>query len=417
MSIFFHIDVNSAFLSWSAIQKLNKGSSIDLREIPSIIGGDSSTRHGIVLAKSIPAKAYGIETAEPIVSALRKCPNLYIEPSDHGFYEEQSELFVEYLRSVCPDIEQVSIDECYMDFTPIASRYPDYMTAAALIKDTIQERFHFTVNVGISDRKVLAKMASDFQKPNRIHTLFHDEIQKKMWPLPVNNLFMCGKSSAEVLNKLGILTIGDLAKSSTEVLTANLKGHGILLYEYANGIDASKVQTTQPELKGVGNSTTLPKDIIDASNAYPVLLSLAESVSSRLRAAQKMCSSVTVEIKYATFSSCSRQVTLSAPTNVSKELYQTAIMLFDNLWDKKPIRLLGLRTTKLSDLTEPIQLGLFDSPNVLNNKKTPSHEKYHKLDLALDEIKRKFGKDAVKPLSSISGKQKGTADDKLQNPS
>ncbi|MBR2403556.1 MAG: DNA polymerase IV, partial [Lachnospiraceae bacterium] len=213
MSIFFHIDVNSAFLSWSAIRKLNNGSDIDLREIPSIIGGDTKTRHGIVLAKSIPAKKYGISTAEPIVSALRKCPTLMIEPPDHAYYEEQSKLLMDYLRELSPRIEQVSIDECYMDFTPIAKDYPSPEIAAHMIKDEVKARFGFTVNVGISDRKVLAKMASDFKKPDLVHTLYHDEIEKKMWPLPISSLYMCGKSSVDALKKLEILTIGDLAKA------------------------------------------------------------------------------------------------------------------------------------------------------------------------------------------------------------
>lgn len=188
--IFFHIDVNSAYLSWSAVRRLKNGDTTDLREIPSIIGGDTSNRHGIVLAKSIPAKAFGIYTSEPVVSALRKCPNLVMESPDHQYYSEQSHLLMEHLRSFCPQIEQVSVDECYMDFTPIMHDYASPVEGATIIKDSVRERFGFTVNIGVSDRKILAKMASDFKKPDLVHTLFHDEIRQKMWPLR-SLLFLC----------------------------------------------------------------------------------------------------------------------------------------------------------------------------------------------------------------------------------
>ncbi len=224
-----HIDVNSAYLSWSALEKLHNGSAVDLRAIPAIIGGDMAKRHGVVLAKSIPAKAYGIVTGEPIVNALRKCPGLTLEAPDHQLYHRRSQELMALLADFCPDIEQVSVDECYMDYTPISSQYPSARDAAELIRERVCRELGFTVNVGISDRKVLAKMASDFKKPNLVHTLYADEIQEKMWPLPVSSLFMCGHSSVEALRKLEIITIGDLARADREILAAHLKSHGILL--------------------------------------------------------------------------------------------------------------------------------------------------------------------------------------------
>jgi len=227
--IIFHIDVNSAFLSWSALQELEKGSTTDLRLVPSIVGGDISKRHGVVLAKSIPAKAYGITTGEPVVNAFRKCPTLISVAPDHELYHRQSARLMEYLSGICPDIEQVSIDECYMDFSPVATKYTSPEAAAEAIKDEVYQKFKFTVNVGISDKKVLAKMASDFKKPNLVHTLYSHEIRKKMWPMPVSSLFLCGRSSAETLKKLGILTIGDLAQADPAILDAHLKSHGLTL--------------------------------------------------------------------------------------------------------------------------------------------------------------------------------------------
>lgn len=400
--VFFHIDVNSAFLSWSALEKLHNGSALDLRTIPSVIGGDMAKRHGVVLAKSIPAKAYGIVTGEPIVNALRKCPSLTLEPPDHKLYHRRSRELMTLLSDFCPDIEQVSVDECYMDYTPIASRYPSPEAAAHLIKDRVFQELEFTVNVGISDRKVLAKMASDFRKPNLVHTLYSYEIQRKLWPLPLSSLFMCGRSSAETLRKLEILTIGDLANTDRSILAAHLKSHGLLLWEYANGIDASEVVTEQSEAKGIGNSTTLSKDAADKETAHRVLLSLAESVARRLRDSGQAAGMVSTEIKYNTFRKVSHQTTLLSPTSQTDTIYRTACSLFDEIWDGTPVRLLGIRSSKLTSEGEPVQMSLFDLdaaplPQAAQDTspKPPSSRKKEQLEQALDTIRKRYGADAV----------------------
>lgn len=396
--IIMHIDVNSAYLSWSALEKLHNGSDIDLRTIPAIIGGDMAKRHGVVLAKSIPAKAYGIVTGEPIVNAMRKCPNLTLEPPNHQLYHRRSQELMALLSDICPDIEQVSVDECYMDYTPISSRYPSARDAAELIREQVLRQLGFTVNVGISDRKVLAKMASDFKKPNLVHTLYSYEIQEKMWPLPVSSLFMCGHSSVEALRKLEIITIGDLARADRDILAAHLKSHGILLWEYANGIDDSEVTTVQADAKGIGNSTTLSQDAVDKETVYRVLLSLAESVSRRLRASDQMAGMISTEIKYNTFKKVSHQTTLLTPTNHTDTIYQTACALFDEIWDGTPVRLLGIRSSKLSSCEAPVQLSLFDLP-VQTNKAAasplPSSRKQAQLDDALDSIRKRYGANAI----------------------
>ena len=252
--IIFHIDVNSAFLSWSAQKRLEKGDPVDLRTIPSIVGGDQELRHGVVLAKSVPARRYGILTGEPIVNALRKCPSLTIEPPDHKLYHEKSRALMAFLSRICPEIEQLSVDECFMDFTPIRNRFPSPEQAAETIKNRIRDTFGFTVNIGISDKKVLAKMASDFKKPDLVHTLYSSEIEEKMWPLPVSSLYMCGKSSTQALRKLEIRSIGDLARADRDVLSSHLKSHGLMLWEFANGIDDSVVVSAPEQAKGIGNS-------------------------------------------------------------------------------------------------------------------------------------------------------------------
>lgn len=388
--IIFHIDVNSAYLSWSALKLLQEHpESTDIRTIPAIIGGNRETRHGIVLAKSVPAKKiYHIQTAEPVASALKKCPSLTIVPPDHQLYSRYSKKFVGFLRSLTPEIEQVSIDECFLDYTGIAHHFPSPEAGAAYIHNYIFEQFGFTVNVGISSNKVLAKMASDFEKPDKTHTLFPEEIQQKMWPLPISSLFMAGHASVAVLQKLEINTIGDLARTHPSILSLHLKSHGKMLWEYANGIDPSPIESEPAQAKGIGNSTTLARDLTTASEAYPILEQLCQKVGSRLKAAGQSANNLCVEIKYASFDKYTRQMPLTAPTQEGKELYRCACVLFDALWNGNPIRLLGVRSGKLTNAGEPFQMDLFSYDPVATAKR-------QKLDQAMEKIKKKYGSDAI----------------------
>ncbi len=387
--IIFHIDVNSAYLSWTALERLRSGEQTDLRLIPSIIGGDMQRRHGVVLAKSIPARKYGIRTGEPVVSAYRKCPFLVSAPPDHTLYARRSHELMTYLSEICPDIEQVSVDECYMDYTPISSRFPSPVECADQIRRGIRETFGFTVNIGVSDRKVLAKMASDFQKPDKTHTLFSGEIAQKLWPLPVSDLYMCGKSCTKTLYNLEILSIGDLAHADPEILQSHLKSQGRLLWEYANGIDDSFVLSEPAKAKGIGNSVTLPQDVLTLQDARPVLLSLAESVSARLRASAQCALMESLEIKYADFTSVSHQTTFPEPQDSTQSLYETACRLLEESWNHAPIRLLGIRTARLCPVTEPVQLSLFDT------QQTERAQKQRRLEQAIDAIRLRYGESAV----------------------
>lgn len=385
--VIFHIDVNSAFLSWTSVQRLRDGSGEDLRLVPSIIGGDRAKRHGVVLAKSIPAGRYGIHTGEPVTDAFRKCPMLVTAPPDHMLYSAFSNELMDFLREYSPYLEQLSIDECFQDFTAASVGYSSPEDAADLIRRQIREKFGYTVNVGISSRKVLAKMASDFQKPDRTHTLWPEEIAAKMWPLPVEELYMVGRSAAAVLRKLEINTIGELAHTDIKILELHLKSHGRLLWEYANGIDDRRVVPEQREIKGVGNSTTLPADVTTKDGAAKVLLSLSESVSRRLRRNRLRASMVAVEIRYSDFSNASHQGGLSHATSSSDAIYHKSMELFDELWSGAPIRLLGVRTSRLCSEEEPVQGSLFLSDDEIRRGK---------LDSALDEIRKKYGENAVR---------------------
>lgn len=454
--VIFHIDVNSAYLSWTALAYMKNGAEEDLREIPCIIGGDREQRHGVVLAKSIPAKKYGIRTGEPVVNALRKCPGLRIEPPDHKLYSVYSRRLMKLLKEYTPDVEQISIDECFLDFTGIAHRFPTPVDGAFAIKNRIRTELGFTVNIGISANKLLAKMASDFEKPDRIHTLFKEELSQKMWPLPVSKLYMAGKASTETLGKLEIRTIGELAGADPDFLALHLKSHGRTLWEFANGIGDDVVKAEDEGAKGIGNSITLAKDAADEGEAKKVLLSLSESVGRRLRKAGKKAGMVSVEIRYATFQNVSHQLSLPEPTQADSVLYRQACRLFDELWNQEPIRLLGIRTSKLSEENAPYQMNLFDYMEEMErtaeagtgkkaeeqkagltqtgknpeksagrmrgtyfpekdgkekkNDRTDRDLKHQRLDRALDEIRKKFGEHAVRRAALMEKEEKNGKD-------
>ena len=387
--VYFHIDVNNAFLSWEALYQMEElGSTEDIREQDAIIGGDISTRHGVVLAKSQSAKKYGIQTGEAVISAMKKCPGLVRYTPHHEYYKKQSGKLMELFRTYAPVVDQYSIDEAFLDMSGTYSLYGDPVTFAYRLKDEIRDTLGFTVNIGISSNRLLAKMASDFTKPDRVHTLFPDEIQEKMWPLPISSLFMAGHASVAVLQKLEIRTIGDLAQMDPAILTLHLKSHGKMLWEYANGVDNSALESEPSQAKGIGNSTTLASDLTTAQEAYPILLQLSTKVGKRLEKAGQSANNLCVEIKYATFEKYTRQMPLSTPTQSGKKLYHTACHLFDTLWNGNPIRLLGVRAGKLTDVDEPVQLDLFTyDPKAI--------EKEQKMERAMDKIREKFGKDLL----------------------
>ena len=398
--VIFHIDVNSAFLSWTAVEQLKNGAQTDIREIPAIIGGDQKSRHGVVLAKSVPAKKYGIRTGEPVANAFRKCPNLVMAAPDHKMYRDKSRQLMDFLRTYTPEIEQVSIDECYMNFTNIAERFASPVAAATEIKNEVKKRYGFTVNVGISSNKLLAKMASDFEKPDKVHTLFPEEVTLKMWPLPIGDLFMAGRSSVETLNKLEIYTIGDLANADVDLITLHLKSHGRMLWEFANGIGDDKVQTEQAEAKGIGNSTTLSEDASTYEEVQNVFRELAESVSGRLKKAGKKAQMVSMEVKYFDFQTMSHQMQLAKPTDEEKEIWETACQLFQEAWSGEPVRLLGIRTAKLEDAQTPQQLTIFD----IEPPKKPD-EKHKKLNAAMEKIRERYGEKSVMKASMMKKKK------------
>lgn len=418
--VIFHIDVNSAFLSWEAVYRLKiLGEETDLREIASVVGGDEKKRHGIVLAKSIAAKKYGIQTGESLAEARKKCPNLMIVSPHHDLYKQCSESFINLLKEYTPCVEQYSIDEAYMDMSGTTSLHGSPVVVANAIKDRVYRELGFTVNIGVSSNKLLAKMASDFKKPNLVHTLFPEEIEKKMWPLPVSELFFVGRATTKKLFAMGIKTIGDLAKADVTILKSNLKKHGEVIHNFANGIDDSIVMPETIANKGYGNSTTVPFDVTDKETAKMILLSLSETVGTRLRKDQVQIRVIAVSIVDCEFHHVSHQMTLLEPTNLTNEIHQAACQLFDELWNNEPLRNFGVHTSKIEEPGQGRQLSLFelglcnesqivketvdyratDDSNTLLKR-----EKLEKLDQTIDQIRSKYGMDSIKRANFINSK-------------
>ena len=384
--LIFHVDVNSAYLSWEAAKRVAAGEE-DIRLIPSAIGGDREKRTGIILAKSIAAKKYGVKTGEPVGMALRKCPELVLYRPDFLLYQRNSAAFMAVCAKYAPVVEKYSIDECFLDMTGTGRIYPDPIAIAHKIKDEIRDTLGFTVNVGIGSNKLLAKMASDFEKPDKVHTLFSEEIEQKLWPLPIGELFTVGHATEERLKRVCIRTIGDLAKLTQEDAMSILGVKwGLQLHRFANGMDESPVLEEREEAKGYSVSTTLEEDVVEKEQAKQILLALADSVSARMRTDHVNAFCVAVAIRANDFKNRSHQRKLEEATDITAEIYRVAVELFEELWDgKTPLRLLGIALNDI-DRDGCVQQGLFS-----NEKK----EKARKLDRTVDSLRERFGSKSI----------------------
>ena len=389
--IIFHVDANSAFLSWSAAHRvLVLHEEQDLREVPSVVAGDKESRHSIILAKSTPAKKYGIQTGEPLFQALEKCPDLVVVPPDYSLYVQASRSFVNMLRQFSPIVEQYSIDEAWVDMTGTERLWGSPRLAAEQMRRRINEELGFTVNIGISSNKLLAKMAGDFEKPNKVHTLFPEEMEAKFWPLPVRDLFLVGAATERKLKLMGIYTIGDLARADVRILKKRLGKHGETIWHFANGRNADAVTPEPAENKGYGNSTTTARDVTSREEAAQVFLSLCETVAMRLRRDGKCGSCVSIHLRTNAFQHASHQMMLSGATNLTTEIFEAACRLFEEAWDGvTPLRQLGVQVTRLS--REPYQ-----QYDLFSGMSPQQFEKKLKLDETVDALRDKFGEDILR---------------------
>lgn len=390
--IVFHIDVNNAFLSWTAVLLLRKGYKQDIRKISSIICGDEKERRGIVLAKSPVAKKFGITTAETIYSAKKKCPSLQMFPPNYEWYSKNSKALFQYLSQYSPHLEQFSIDECFMELTGTTYLYKDYKQLALKIKEEIKEKFGFTVNIGIANNKLCAKMASDFEKPDKIHTLFKNEIETKLWPLDVGDLFMVGKKTKEQLNKINIYTIKDLALANESLLERHFKNQAKHLKEAAWGIDYSKVEPRKSKRDSISTTDTLKYDYTDENKLKEILFQQADDVSRQLRNQGEYASTVAVIFKNNQFVNYSAQAKLSPPSNNTKDIYNIAIKIFDENYKKDSIRLIGIRLSGFTEKKEE-QISLFQAEQ---STETDENDEFQR---TIDQINNKFGKSIISPAS------------------
>lgn len=391
-----HVDVNNAFLSWTAVDMLKKGSSIDIREISSVIGGDESRRSGIVLAKSPKAKMFGISTGETLYQARMKCPGLQVYPMNYKLYKESSNKLYQLLLQYTDKIERFSIDECFLDMTNCLLG-DTLLNKAREINKRVKNELGFTVNVGVAHNKLLAKMASDFTKPDKVHTLFEEEIPSKMWSLPVSELFMLGRKTIPKLYNMRIKTIGQLAKTDKQLMIKKFGKHGLMMWEYANGIDNSEVQYQYEKPKGVGNSTTLPIDVNDISKLEEILLALTEQVTYRLRRYNLLANVVNVQLRTKDFEDKSHQKKLPEATSNTKDIYVEAKELLHEMYIKgTPIRLIGMRVDNLVEKDE-LQLSLFSHSN---------NEKQEKIDKVVDDLKQKYGYNSITRAGKLHSEEK-----------
>lgn len=385
----FHVDVNSAYLSWEAAHRKQAGRPIDLRDIPSIVGGDRSKRHGIVLAKSIPAKKLGIKTGESIFMALQKCPDLTIVPPDFKRYMKASRAMVDLLREYSPYIQEYSIDEAFLSYPFDPNK--DHIRVAQEIAKRIKEELGFTVNIGVGDNKLLAKMASDFTKPDRVHTLFLDEIGAKLWPLPVGDLFMVGSKTKAKLNNRGIFTIGELANSNPDYIHSWLKKPGLTLWEYANGLGDSTIRTEADPVKSISNSTTSAFDVDKKEEAHLFLLAISELLGVRIRAKGMCASVISLHIKEDDFYSYRRQKKIAIPTNSTNKIYEVAKELLGSIWSGKPLRKFSISLSGIvSD--DFVQLSILEEDS----------ERDMRLDRTIDKIRGKYGLDSIKRSAFVN---------------
>ena len=389
--VIFHVDANSAFLSWSAVYKVKVlGEEEDLRDVPSVVAGDKESRHSIILAKSTPAKKFGIQTGEPLFQALEKCPDLRVVQPDYPLYVEASRHFVEMLRQFSPCVQQYSIDEAWVDMTGTERLWGSPRLAAEKMRQRINEELGFTVNIGISSNKLLAKMAGDFEKPNKVHTLFPEEMESKMWPLPVRDLFLVGPATERKLKLYGIYTIGDLAKADVQLLRRRLGKHGETVWHFANGRNADAVTPEPQENKGYGNSVTTAKDVITTEHAHQVLLSLCETVAARMRKDDKCGSCVSIHLRTNAFIHFSHQMKLCGATNMTSEIFEAACKVFDEAWDGvTPLRQLGVQMTQLSN--EPYQ-----QYDLFSGVSPKQFERKLKLDETVDNLRDKYVEDIIR---------------------
>ncbi|GIW49083.1 MAG: DNA polymerase IV [Caloramator sp.] len=375
-----HVDLNAFYASVEQAEDKN------LQGKPVAVAGDKEKRTGIILTASYEARRYGVKTGMTIGDALKLCRDLILVKPNFKRYVEYSNRVMDILRSFTPDVEVFSIDEAWLDVSGCEGLFGDGVEIANLIRKKIREELGITASVGVSYCKLMAKMASDLKKPDATSIIDEKDVPNIIWPMPVEELFGVGRRMKSRLNELGIFTIGDLANTPLSLLTNNFGKVGRYYWNYANGIDFSKVESSYDCIKGVGNSITTPKDLVDVKEISEIFMVLAESVGMRLRRMGFEGNVVEVVFRKSSFETIVRRHKVSQYIDTTVDIHSEALNLFLKNWDRSKIRLLGIRVTGLREKQKFEQISLFEDE---------TKKKREKLDMCLDTIREKYGKYSV----------------------
>jgi len=373
---------------------------------PAAVAGDPRKRTGIILAANYEARAFGVKTAMVLHEAIKLCPKLTMVPPDHHFYGQKSEKVMDLLSNYTPTIEQNSIDEAWLDMTGSEGLFGKPFDAAKRIMDEIKNRLGLWCSIGIAENKFLSKMAAEMKKPLGITELWEKDIPIKLWPLPVKEMYGVGSKTAEKLDRMGIKTIGDLAKSKESLIVKTFGKGGNEIYQHANGIDNSPVLARlDGDIKSIGREKTLPEDITDIEKAKIVLMELADDIGMTARKQGKEGRTVHITLKYSDFRSVTRQITIPA-TSVTKEIYQAGCRLLEQNWNKSnSVRLIGISISGFHEDISSDQLSLFYPMQI-----HVTTDKNKQIDKAMDKIRNKYGSEKI-TLATLVKKDKDTTKD------
>lgn len=402
--VILHCDMNSFYAS---IELLDHP---EYRNVPMAVSGDPASRHGIILAKNEPAKKYGIRTAETVWQAKRKCPNLVLLPPHREKYRDYHQrinaIFLDYTELV----EPFSIDESWLDVTGSRKLFGSGKEIADTIRRRVRDELGLTLSAGVSFNKIFAKMGSEYRKPDATTVISRENYQAVLWPLPVSDFFFVGRATASRLSGIGIETIGDLAEAEESVLIRLLGKQGSKLRQAARGEDETPVRRydEKKQAKSVGNGVTFPRDLTEEDDILAAITSLSDTVSARLRKAGLRAGGVKVDIKDPSLVTISRQMKLDDPTDRAADIIRAAMDLIrGTVAPGSPIRLLTVTAIHLEEKNAPRQLNLFGalSSRAPETADASGQAEDHAMEYTMDEIRRKFGRDAIGFASSSKRKQ------------
>ena len=395
--VVFLVDMNAFFISC----EMTRNDS--LVGVPAAVAGDPKRRSGIILAANYEARSYGVKTTMVLHQALKLCPKLILVPPDHHFYQQKSEEVMALLSNYTPVLEQNSIDEAWLDMTGTEGLFGTPLKAAKRIMDEIKDRLGLPCSIGIAENKFLSKMAAEMEKPLGITELWKNDIPVKLWPLPVKEMYGVGAKTAEKLNRMGIRTVGDLAKSNANLIVRTFGKGGSEIHLRANGRDDSPVLAREDDdMKSIGRSTTLPEDISDVEKAKLVLMELADDIGMTARRHDKKGRTVHITIKYSDFRVVTKQATIPA-TCTTREIYQAGCILLEQNWSQfHPVRLIGISLSGFNEDGCLIQPSLFDQA-----ESNPAKDKSRQIDEVMDKIRSRHGTETI-TFATLVKKEKGS---------